>query len=78
MTSYRHSRSAVLAGLFAILIVPLLGGCRAEEQNRITMYEPGVFMGEKQAALSHDQIRALRHRTWSQSGSTKPTIGGGS
>ncbi len=69
-------RSAVLAGLFAILIIPLLAGCRAEEQNRITMYEPGVYMGKKQAVLGDDQVRALRYRVRGQSGSTKPTGGG--
>lgn len=71
-----HCRSTILACLFVVLIVPLLGGCRAEEQNRVTMYEPGVYLGKKQSALSQEQVRTLRHRTRDQAGSIKP-VGGG-
>ncbi len=72
----RHCRSTILAGLFAVLMVPLLAGCRVEEQNRITMYEPGVFLGKKQSVLSQDQVRALHHRARGQAGSINPTGGG--
>lgn len=75
----RHiqKRSALLLGLLVVLAVPLLAGCRAEEQNRITMYEPGEYMGAKHNSLSQAQVRALRHRATGQSGATKP-VGGGS
>ena len=73
----RHCRSAILVGLFAVLMVPLLAGCRAEEQNRITMYEPGVFLGKKKSGLSQDQLRVLHRRARGQAGSIKPTGGGG-
>ena len=72
LSSMRH------LGLLALLIVPLLAGCRAEEQGRITMYKPGEYMGKKHVELSQDQVRGLRLRASAQSGSTKPSGGGSS
>jgi len=77
MKRFLNCRSTILAGLFAVLAVPLLAGCRAEEQNRVTMYEPGVYKGVEQMALSEDQVRALRYRARDQSGSIDPAGGGG-
>lgn len=70
-------RSSFLLGLLVVLALPLLAGCRAEEQNRITMYEPGEYMGAKHNPLSKAQVRALRHRATGQSGATRPAGGGG-
>ena len=32
---------------FCCLLVFLVAGCRLEEQDRITNYEPGVYMGRQ-------------------------------
>lgn len=74
MKKHVHCRMTTYASLFVILVLPLLAGCRAEEQDRITMYEPGVYMGKKQPPLTEDQVKALRYRTRGQSGSTS-TVG---
>ena len=60
---------AVIAGL-------LLAGCRAEERGRITKYEPGVYKGKKEAALSKKMLSALRYRARFQSGTVTPGGGG--
>lgn len=76
MKKHVRCRFTTMASLLVILAVPLLAGCRAEEQNRITKYEPGVYMGKKQSALSGEQVNALRYRTRMQSGSTSTSVGG--
>ncbi len=67
-------RFTTLVSLAVIVALPFLAGCRAEEQNRITKYEPGVYLGKKQAALTDEQVRSLRYRVRGQAGSTS-TVG---
>ena len=38
-------RNLFTAGGAACLALMVLAGCRSEEQNRITKYEPGVYKG---------------------------------
>lgn len=61
-------RFSLMIGLLAVLAVPLLSGCRAEEQNRVIMYEPGVYKGKPSMALNSDQVRLLQYRVHNQSG----------
>ncbi len=62
------------AGALSVSALLLLG-CRAEEQGRITRYEPGVYKGKPDTQLSAAQTRQLRQRTVYQ-GSGVSTGGG--
>lgn len=55
-----------------------LAGCRAEEQGRITQYQPGVYLGKKDTNLSSEQVRQLRIRSTMQSSAVYRSGGGGS
>lgn len=54
-----------------------LAACRAEEQGRITNFEPGVYKGKKDTQISSAQVRELRQRSAYQ-GSSVYRSGGGS
>ena len=70
-------RNLFTAGGAACLALMVLAGCRSEEQNRITKYEPGVYKGLPDQVLSSAQRRILRDRALLQSGSVIPAGGGG-
>ncbi len=57
------------------LAVLLLAGCRAEEQGRLTNYEPGVYKGKADTQLTELQRRSLRQRSVYQGAGN--TTGGG-
>jgi hypothetical protein len=59
----------------ASISASLLVGCRAEEQGRVMMYQPGVYLGKKDVQLSSDQVRVLRQRSNFQGNSTYRNIG---
>jgi hypothetical protein len=40
----------------------LLAACDESEQNRITRYEKGVYLGAPDTELSADQVGVLRHQ----------------
>jgi hypothetical protein len=63
-------------GLIA-LSASLLASCRAEEQGRVIMYEPGVYLGKKDTQLSSTQVRNLRQRSGYQGDSVYRSLGGG-
>jgi len=44
-----------------------LSACRAEEQGRVTNFEPGVYKGKADTSLSAKQMRVLLKRTLRQS-----------
>ena len=56
-----HLRIFTVFGAVAVTAV-VLAGCRAEEQGRITNYQPGVYLGKKDTELSQAQVRVLRLR----------------
>ncbi|MBT3361889.1 MAG: hypothetical protein HN403_19875 [Rhodospirillales bacterium] len=60
------------------LSAALLAGCRAEEQGRITNYQPGVYLGKKDTELSSAQVRELRLRSTHQGDAVYRNVGGGS
>ncbi len=72
MNVRRFSKLTVLGGL-AVLV---LAGCRAEEQGRVTSYEPGVYKGKPDTQLTEAQRRLLRQRSVHQ-GAGIATGGGG-
>ena len=53
-----------------------LAACRAEEQGRVTQYQPGVYLGQKDAPLTGAQTERLRERASGQGGATLPPVGG--
>ena len=57
-----HLRIFTVFGAVAVSAV-VLAGCRAEEQGRITQYQPGVYLGKKDTQLSQAQVRALHLRS---------------
>ena len=63
---------------FGVIVVSavVLAGCRAEEQGRITQYQPGVYLGKKDTKLNSEQVRQLRLRGAMRS-STVYRSGGG-
>jgi outer membrane murein-binding lipoprotein Lpp len=60
-----------------VVSTALLAGCRAEEQGRITQYQPGVYLGKKDTELSSAQVRDLRVRSAFQGDAVRRTVGGG-
>jgi hypothetical protein len=54
------ARWCVLAAL--LTSVPLLGGCRENEQNRRLEFEPHVYKGDKLPALTEQRVRELQQR----------------
>jgi len=54
----------------------VLAACRAEEQGRITRYEPGVYLGKKDTALNAAQQDRLRQEV-NRQGSAVYLPGGG-
>ncbi len=54
-----------------------LAGCRAEEQGRITQFQPGVYLGKKDTKLNSEQVRQLRIRSAMQSIAVYRSGGGG-
>jgi len=54
-----------------------LGACRDQEQDRFTIYEPGVYQGQPDTQLSEAQMTALRNRATMQMGGTIGTGPGG-
>jgi len=68
-------RSTKLIGLVSVAIL-VLGGCRAEEQGRLTSYEPGVYKGKPDTQLSEAQLRVLRQRSVYQGNSVVASGGG--
>ncbi len=70
------ARILTVFGAIAVSAV-LLAGCRAEEQGRITEYQPGVYLGKKDTQLSQAQVRRLRLRGVLQgNGINRPARGG--
>ncbi|NQU59714.1 MAG: hypothetical protein HQ512_01155 [Rhodospirillales bacterium] len=55
----------------------LLAACRAEEQGRITNYQPGVYLGKKDTELSSAQVRSLSLRSAMQGNPIYRPSGGG-
>jgi hypothetical protein len=45
-----------------------LAGCRSEEQNRITGFEKGTYLGKPDQKLSDEQLLQLRRQTQRQRG----------
>lgn len=54
-----------------------LAGCRAEEQGRITQYQPGVYLGQQDTKLSREQVRQLSLRSTMQGSAVYRSGGGG-
>lgn len=71
-----HSKFFTVFGAVA-MSVALLAGCRAEEQGRVTKYQPGVYLGKKDTQLSSAQVRDLRLRSVFQGDAVNRTVGGG-
>ena len=62
---------------FIALSVSLLTSCREEEQGRVIMYEPGVYLGKADNKLSSEQVRILRQRSGYQGDSVYRSQGAG-
>ena len=70
-----HKGYSLFGAICAVVLV--LTGCRAEEQGRITNYQPGVYLGKLDTKLTDGQRRQLRQRSVYQ-GSGIAGGGGGS
>lgn len=55
-------RTAVII-LLSSLLCAGLAGCRSEEQDRIKMYQKGVYLGAQGTELNEDQVRELAGHT---------------
>jgi len=60
----KHLRLVILGVLLAAL--PVVSGCRKEEQGRILHYQKGTYLGKPDQKLSAAQEQELRARTRSQ------------
>lgn len=61
----RGARRIVWLG---VLVAVTLGiqGCREDEQDRVLLYEPGVYQGAPDEALAEETVRELRGRARGQ------------
>ncbi len=48
----------------------LLSACKADEQGRLLNYEPGKYLGKKDAKVSDEMIRIARNRVALQGAGT--------
>lgn len=55
-------RTGRMAAVVLLAATAALAGCRADEQNRALHFDKGKYEGEKDQALSPDQLKALRER----------------
>ena len=55
----------------------ILAGCLDEKRDRITKFEPGVYLGKPDTQLSANQRDVLVRRARLQSGVVQVTGGGG-
>ena len=62
----KASSTLTLAALTGVILA--LSACDPAEQDRITRYEKGVYLGKPDTALKEDQVRALRQRANQQGG----------
>lgn len=60
-----------------VSVALVLGACRAEEQGRITMFEPGTYLGKKDSALSEEAREKLRQHVTRQGSAVRLPGGGG-
>ncbi len=63
------------ASLVLLVAVAALAGCREENQGQVHRWEPGVYKGKSEPALSEEALRELRARAVKQSGTIKSTGG---
>ena len=71
-----YRRLFTVFGVVAVSAV-VLGACRAEEQGRITVFKPGVYLGKMDTKLSSAQLRQLGRRTNMQGSPVFLSGGGG-
>lgn len=45
-----------------------LAGCRSEEQDRITEFDKGTYLGKQDQQLSEEQVNELKFRARGQRG----------
>ncbi|WP_162901428.1 hypothetical protein [Breoghania sp. L-A4] len=55
-----------MAGFLVAVFALGLAGCRESEQDRPLTYEPGVYGGKPDTALTDEQRRELQHRGLNQ------------
>jgi hypothetical protein len=60
------ARSGRVAIASVLLIGIALAGCREEEQDRVLLYDKGIYLGEPDTALTEQQVDALRQRATNQ------------
>ena len=58
-------KKLVIFTLSALLVLGV-SACRKEEQNRITLYQKGTYLGKADTALSADAVRNLENHTRQQ------------
>ncbi|MEK9673385.1 MAG: hypothetical protein VW268_12940 [Rhodospirillaceae bacterium] len=71
-----HDRFIRPLGVVALAALALTA-CRAEEQNRMVRYEPGVYKGKADTHLTDENLDALRARARLQGGAVSPSLAGG-
>ncbi len=52
--------------LFAVVLGFSLGACRSEEQNRVTEFKQGTYLGKADQALPDEMVGELRMRARGQ------------
>ena len=60
-----------------MIVGVVLTGCLDEKRDRITKFEPGVYLGKPDTQLSNKQLDVLVRRARLQSGVVQVTGGGG-
>ena len=60
----RMARMAAVAALGVATVT--VAGCREDEQDRVLMFDKGVYLGEPDQALADDAMGDLRRRAENQ------------
>ncbi len=53
--------------VLSVFLALSISACREAEQDRIKLYEKGVYLGKKDTPLIEEQIRTLANHTMQQS-----------
>lgn len=68
MVEEKDVKKNMMLPALALVAVTIVAGCRAEEQNRVVRFEPGVYKGKADQEVAPEVAATLRDRAILQGG----------